>query len=150
MSWRAITEADLLQCISGAELETLRETLLADGQADPVASQITLTVNLVRGYIAAHSANSLGNDGTLPDALIGPAMDYVAVDVIKRIPGRRIDQARDDARKAAIALFEQVSAGKYAVEAPDSTAVPSESMSSPTPKITTPTNYFSREQQEGI
>jgi hypothetical protein len=150
MAWRSPTESDLLGSISSAELTAYRAAVVSESQGDPVTAKLSSAVNFVRGYIAAHSANSLGNDGTLPDALIGPAMDYVAVDVIKRIPGRRIDQARDDARKAAIALFEQVAAGKYAVEAPSSTAVPSESMSSPTPQITTPTNYFSREQQEGI
>jgi hypothetical protein len=149
MSWRAITEADLLQCISGAELETLRETLLADGQADPVASQITLTVNLVRGYIAACDRNTLGAAGTLPDGLVLPACQIIVVDLNTRAGGVLVDDSgqRAKAKDAALAMLSRdVATCKFAVEDPDSAVQPA----APRPAIDVPTRNWSAANQDGI
>ena len=145
MAWRAPTENDLLGSISNAELAAYRAAVVADAQGDPVTARLAIVAEFVRGYIASNRENVLGAAGTLPETLIGPAMDYLAVDVIKRIPGRKIDPARDDARKAAITLFEQVASGKYAVSDPDSGAVAASS-----PTINEPERKFDHDSQDGI
>lgn len=148
MAWRAPTENDLKGSISATEIAAYRVAAADDEQTDPVTKKLDAVVTLVRGYIAAHAANTLGAEGTLPDGLIGPAMDYVAVDVIKRLPGRNVGEERSGARKAAIRLFETVAAGKFAIEQP---IVESEEViGSISPASSAPTRYFKNTQQDGI
>lgn len=148
MSWRAPTEDDLLGSISNAELTAYRAAVISDDQTDPATKKLAATVVYVRGFIAANKINTLGTAGTLPDALIGPAMDYLAIDIIKRIPGRKVSEERSDARKAAIKLFEQVAANKFAIEEPETAGT--ESISSPSPVSSEPTRYFTNTQQDGV
>jgi hypothetical protein len=150
MSWRALTEADILQRLSGAELEALREAALADSQADPVAAQIAQTVDFVRGYIAANASNTLGPVDTLPERLILPAVDILCVDISTRAAGMLIDPdgQRAKAKQDAIRLVERVADGKYAVEAPETATT--ETASSSTPKYITPTSNFNAASQDGI
>jgi hypothetical protein len=119
MAWRNLIEADLLKKISGAEIEGFRSAALATGQADPIDDQIAQTVDMVRGYISA-GGNELGDADTLPERLIGPACDVIILDVMSRAAGIAIDP--EDVRSAnarrATKLFEQVAAGKYAIDDP--------------------------------
>lgn len=116
MSWRVPTEDDLLGAISSAELAAYRAAAISEDQTDPVTLVLSTVISLVRGYCAGNSGNVLGPAGTIPAELIGPAMDYLAVDVVKRLPGRDVSDDRDDARKAAIALFRDVAAGRFAIQ----------------------------------
>jgi len=151
MSWRPPTEADLLSgSISGAELSAYRAAALGESQADPVTAQLSTVTNFVRGYISANAENSLGNDGTLPEAVIPAAMDYIAVDIIKRLPGRKIDEARATARKEAIDLFNRIAAGTYKIEQPPTGADPSETMPSSSPSFVSKTRNYQRTNQDGI
>jgi len=117
MAWISITEADLLTAISGLELQAYRDAALADEQADPVAPTIAQVTDLVRGYVGGWKENVLGPNGTIPQKLLAPAVDII----VARIPGRvgkTPKQGRDDARKAAIAVLEQVASGKFDIEEP--------------------------------
>lgn len=118
MAWRTVTESDLLQKFSGDELEALRSAGLASGQADPIAGNIRQLVDFVRGYISTHPSNRLGPDGTLPERLILPAIDYLVVDVSSRVAGMLIDlnDTRKGAKADAVRLFERVSVGLFRVE----------------------------------
>jgi len=105
--WRALTENDLKTGLSGTELSRFRSAALADGQADPIQDVIDSVTDLVRGYIAANRENILGPDGTLPEKLVRPAVDYLVIEVQKRVAGVVIDpkSARKDARDAAVRSF---------------------------------------------
>lgn len=150
MAWRAITESDVLQRISGDELSALRASALADGQEDPVAEHIAQVTDLVRGYISACASNSLGPDGTLPERLIRAACDILVVDISTRSAGILIDlsETRKDARDAAVRLLEQVAACRYAIETPEEAGT--ETTMSPSPSMYRKHRHFRRRDQEGI
>ena len=119
MAWRAITEGDLLQKISGSELEALRAAALSSSQDDPVQTQIDLTTDMVRGHIAAAGIDlDPDNPAYLPERLIGPACDVIILDVMTRAAGTVIDpedQRRENAEQAR-KLFERVAEGKYSID----------------------------------
>lgn len=123
MAWRSVTESDLLQKLSSDELESLRSAGLAQGQADPVATQISWLVNFVRGYIRANTRNQLGAAGTLPESVILPAIDYLVVEIPSRVAGLLIDlnDTRKTSKDLAVQLFRDIAAGRFAVEDPDDT-----------------------------
>jgi phage gp36-like protein len=150
MSWRAITETDLLQRMNSDELTELRETGLASGQSDPVAEQIEQVINFVRGYISANPANTLGPDGTLPERLIRPACDILVIDVSSRSAGFLMDlsETRKTAKSDAIRLLEQVAAGNYAIESPDTEGT--DTRTPQTPLMYEKTRTYTRDDQEGI
>ena len=150
MAWRAITEADLLQRLSGDELEAFRAASLGSAQGDPVQGAIEQVTEQVRGYIAAHSANTLGPAGTLPARLIRAACDLLVIDVSTRAAGTLIDP--DGVRKrnadAATRLLEQVAGGDYAIEEPEEAGT--DSAAAPGPSTFTRDRTFDRASQDGI
>jgi hypothetical protein len=148
--WRALTESDLKTGLSGTELSRFRAAALADGQADPIQDVINSVTDYVRGYIAAHKENTLGPDGTLPEKLIRPAVNYLVIEVQTRVAGVVIDpkSARKDARDDAVRLFEQVAKGLFAIEVPEQ--ADDEQHGTPSPSISGRNKMFSKTQQDGI
>jgi hypothetical protein len=114
MSWRAPTESDLSGSISAAEIAAYRAAAVDSSQGDPVTAQLASVLDLVRGYCRAGSV-AMGPAGTIPETLIRPAMDYLAVDVVKRLP-RGVSEDRRRARESALAIFRDVAGGKMRVE----------------------------------
>lgn len=146
MSWLAITEAHLLQHISGAELEALRAAALADGQADPVQPSIDQVTAQVRGYVAACRANTLDSDtDAIPDRLLAAACAMVVAVIIGRIPGYELDEKKKSALDEARRLMRDVAACTFAIEDPTTG-----SESAPSPAITPRTRQFDRSSQDGI
>ena len=64
MAWAELTEAELLQHISGQELSAFRRANQRPGEVDPLAGQIQDVTALVRGYILQCPRYKLGPDGT--------------------------------------------------------------------------------------
>lgn len=121
MSWRALTEADVLTKLSSPELEAFRATAIADGQADPITAAIASVTDLVRGYVASNSKNTVDSEtDTIPDRLISAAVDILVVDIPARAAGLQIDSedARAKAKAQAIRLLEQVAADKFSITDP--------------------------------
>lgn len=138
--WRAPTEADLSGSISASEIEAYRTAAADDEQGDPITNLLLRGVDTVRGYLRANSKLQMGPKGTLPESLIAPCMDYVAFDVVKRVP-RGNTEDRRTARRDAVALFARVQAGTYDVESygseePQGNAVSSELASSSRRRVT--------------
>ena len=114
--WREPTERDLSASISAAEIEAYRSAAAdEDAHGDPITALLERGVNFVRGYLRANSAIAMGPAGTLPESLIAPCMDYVAFDVVKRVP-RANTEDRRTSRQDAVRLFERVQQGTYDVE----------------------------------
>ncbi|MDD3584190.1 MAG: DUF1320 family protein [Kiritimatiellae bacterium] len=115
--WRELTEQDVRDALSDREVESY--TRAAAGPSwDPaaVARVLAKTADLVRGYLLASPRRpAMGPGRTLPPALIGPAADYAAVSLIRRVPVE-IRKERLDARAEALKLFESVARGEIAVE----------------------------------
>src|ERR1700689_2753434 len=96
MAWIIPTENDLLTTLSETELATYRAAATATGQADPVAPTLAQVVDLVRGYVGAYKPNTGGLPGTIPQKLLAPRLDLVAV----RFP-QRVGLSRKEVRQAA-------------------------------------------------
>ena len=111
--WRKPTEDDIVATLSRAEVDAFRQ---ADWDADPVEMLLNRAASYVRGYLATNGNIRLSpNEHEIPEATISPAMDYVAVDILKRldIP---ISDDRKEARKEAVAYFDKIATGRLSVE----------------------------------
>jgi hypothetical protein len=147
MSWIIPAESDVLTVLSETELATYRAAALAAGQADPLAPTLAQVIDLVRGYVGACKPNTLGLPGTIPQKLLAPALDLVAV----RLP-QRVGVPPKDVRKAAAEqatrLFEQVASGDFNIEEPDTASA--ETTAAPKPTIEARHRQFTRRSEEGI
>ena len=114
--WRAPTDKDLSASISDTEIEAYREAAHdEDAHGDPITALLVRGVNFVRGFMRANTGIAMGPAGTLPESLIAPCMDYIAFDVVKRVP-RSNTEDRRAARREAVALFKLVRSGDFDVE----------------------------------
>jgi hypothetical protein len=147
MSWIIPTEADVLTVLSESELATYRSATTASGQADPVAPTLAQVVDLVRGYVGAYKPNTLGAPGTIPQKLLAPALDLVAMRVPQRV-GVTPKEVRQQAAARAVRLLEQVAAGVFNIEEPD--IATSESTSAPRPTIAARPARFTRREEDGV
>lgn len=120
MGWRAITDSDINTRLSASELASIRAQ--AARGTDPVADSVALVSERVRGHVAAHSANTLGPAGTVPERLIGAAVSLLVVELYSRTAGLLIDlsETRKKAAESADRLLMAVSRGEFAVERPES------------------------------
>ncbi len=147
MSWIIPQESDVLTVLSETELATYRAAATAGGQTDPVAPTLAQVVDLVRGYVGAYKPNSLGLPGTIPQKLLAPALDLVAL----RLP-QRVGVAPKDVRQAAatqaVKLLEQVAAGVFNIEEPDSYSL--ETTEAPSPSIVARRRHFTERSEEGV
>lgn len=112
--WRALTEGDLAAYLSRTEVDAYRRS--ADYTADAVASILAATGSLVRAHVRSGGVRvSPASAPAIPEALVPPAVDYAAFDLLKRfrIP---VTEDRREARRQAIDLFARVAARKLAVE----------------------------------
>src|SRR5271156_512205 len=107
MAWITPAEPDVLTVLSETELATYRAAALASGQADPLPPTLAQVVDLVRGYVGADRPTTLGVSGTIPQKLLAPALDLVAVRLPQRV-GVPPKDVRKSAADQAIRLLEQV------------------------------------------
>ena len=133
--------------LSETELATYRAAATATGQADPVAPTLAQITDLVRGYVGAYKPNTLGLPGTIPQKLLAPAIDLAAVRIPQRVgvPPKEVRQAAAD---RAVRLLEQVAAGTFNIEEPDSPTT--ETTAAPAPTINARCPRFTRQAEEGL
>ena len=112
--WREPIEDDLRLSVSEQELGAYAEAATGAPGEENTAGMLARGANFVRGYIRANAAVRMGPAGTIPDSLIAPLMDYLCVDVIKRLPVGVSDE-RKESRRQAISTFKDVADGKFAV-----------------------------------
>jgi hypothetical protein len=147
MSWIIPAESDVLTVLSETELATYRAAALATGQADPLAPTLAQVVDLVRGYVGAYKPNTLGLPGTIPQKLLAPALDLVAVRLPQRV-GVPPKDVRQMAASRAVRLLEQVAVGVFNIEEPDSPTL--ETTAAPRPSIEARHRHFTRHSEEGV
>lgn len=145
--WILPIENDVLTVLSETELSTYRAAATAAGQADPVAPTLAQVTDLVRGYVGAYRPNTLGPAGTIPQKLLAPALDLVAVRLPQRVgvPPREV---RKSAADAAVRLLERVANGDFNVEEPDTASL--EATAAPRPTICARPGRFTRNDEEGV
>src|SRR5271154_1146168 len=146
MSWISPTESDVLTVLSETELAAYRAAATASGQADPVAPTLAQVVDLVRGYVGAYKPNTLGPPGTIPQKLLAPALDLMAVRLPQRV-GVPPKDVRQMAASRAVRLLEQVAAGIFNIEEPDSPTL--ETTAAPSPSIVPHPRNYTRRSEEG-
>ena len=147
MAWIIPAESDVLTVLSETELATYRAAATASGQADPVAPTLAQVVDMVRGYVGAYKPNTLGLPGTIPQKLLATALDLVAVRIPKRV-GVAPKDVRQMAANRAVRLLEQVAAGTFNIEEPDSPTL--ETTEAPRPSIEARRPHFTRRSEEGV
>ena len=147
MAWITPAESDVLTVLSETELATYRAAATASGQADPLAPTLAQVVDMVRGYVGAYKPNTLGLPGTIPQKLLATALDLVAVRVPQRV-GVPPKDVRQMAASRAVRLLEQVAAGTFNIEEPDSPTL--ETTEAPRPSIEARRPHFTRRSEEGV
>ena len=111
MSWRPVTEADLVASLAQNEVDAYRTC--GDFEHDPVERQIAAVVAYVRGCIRTGGKARLSVDETLlPDSLVIPAMDYLRYNVLTR-KGSVVNESRTNAYEKAVSLFDEIRKGDY-------------------------------------
>jgi hypothetical protein len=147
MAWITPAESDVLTVLSETELATYRAAALASGQADPLTPTLAQVVDLVRGYVGAYGPNTLGLPGTIPQKLLAPALDLIAVRLPQRV-GVPPKDVRKTAADQAVRLLEQVAAGIFNIEEPDNSTT--ETTAAPRPTIEARHRHFTRHSEEGL
>ena len=129
--WRQINEDDLIATLSSDEIEAFKNDFSAG--SDPVGVLCRRAAAMVRDYLRTNGNIRMSDDDTLvPESLISPAMDYVAIDVLKRLAIEPTD-IRKEARKDAIAYFDKIASGRLTAESYG--AAPTESTGGPAIQI---------------
>ena len=147
MAWIIPAESDVLTVLSETELATYRAAATASGQADPLAPTLAQVVDMVRGYVGAYRPNTLGLPGTIPQKLLAPALDLVAVRIPQRV-GVSPKDVRLTSATQALRLLEQVAAGAFNIEEPEDAT--SETTAAPRPTIEARRRHFGHREEEGI
>lgn len=117
MAWIALTTDDILQRLASAEKTALGTAALGPAQLDTWATVIADVTREVRGYVATASANTLGAGSTIPDELKGAALALAVFYGSSRLP-IKINDVRQKAYDAAVALLQRVADGKFTIEQP--------------------------------
>lgn len=119
MTWIIIAEADVISKLSGPELAAMKTAALQAAQTDPLPEVIEQVTKEIRGYVAACSENVLGDGATIPDELLGFAINRIRYELATRLPvASLLTQARTDANNQAITALRDVAACKFKVIAP--------------------------------
>lgn len=113
MSWRTLTETDMLAALSATEVEAYQRS---DGYTDVLPRILNDTAELIRSYCRSHGNIRLSPQaGTIPASLVAPATDYAVFQLLKRMPVR-ILEARSAAKDDAIRIFRDIADGRITPE----------------------------------
>jgi|GEM_PF-1406398 len=119
MAWSTLTEAQIEDILSEAELGTLKDFLSAS-QTNPVPGTLSNAVHQVRGYIRANRQNRLGDGDTVPDTLVSATLVLARHQLLGRLPvGSLLTDARRREYEDAMSLLRDVASGRFGVERPD-------------------------------
>lgn len=150
MSWITLTADDVLRSLTGAERSAVRTAATAEGQADPLLEILGDVVREVRGYVAANTANTLGDGATIPDELKNAALSRARFESLTRLPVGRslLTEDRVKANEQAIQLLRDVARGAFRIAQP--VTATTEEIGAPKPSVGTRTRTYGRAQQDGL
>lgn len=150
MSWIIIAEADVISKLSGPELAAMKSAALQAAQTDPLPEVIEQVTKEIRGYVSGCAENVLGDGLTIPDELLGAAINRIRYELATRLPvATLLTDARTRANDQALTLLRDVAACKFKVIAP---ATPSaEQAAGPSVQLVSAnTRQASREKLRGL
>ena len=114
--WRKITEDDIQATLSQIECDAFRQSYFGEKYFDAIELLSKRAAAMVRGYLATNGNIRMSpNEYEIPEATISPAMDYLVIDILKRLD-IAANEDRRNARKDAIALFDKIAQGRVGVE----------------------------------
>ncbi|MBI5770829.1 MAG: DUF1320 family protein [Verrucomicrobia bacterium] len=151
MSWSTLTEAKFLQHCTGAETTAIKTAALATGQGEPLTDTLAKVVQEVRGYVAAYSANQLGDGATIPGELETAACAIARYRALNRLPIKSLlTETRIQEYKDALTLLRDVAAGKFALEQPATASDQVIASGSAAEVVTSTTRRATREKLAGL
>ena len=108
MSWRKLTEENLIAALSRREVEVYRR----DFEVETVPILIADVTAEVRDYVASNGNVRMDPDETkMPPSCVAKALDILVIRVLKRINVQPV-QVRIDAAKSAEEYFKEIAEGK--------------------------------------
>ena len=120
MSWITLTEAQVLTKLSAPELAALKTAATAPGQTDPLPEILAQVVREVRGHVAGCDRNTLGPADTIPDELLGAALNRVRYELATRLPvASLLTEARKESNRDALTLLQRVASCQFALVQPE-------------------------------
>lgn len=151
MAWVPITVGLLHQKSAGAEVDAARTAALNVGEPDPVPGIIAQVIREVRSYVLNCQKNKPGPDGTVPDELLGQAINRIRFEAATRIPGGALlDEDRRQANRDAWTALRDAGACKMSITPPDEVS-PEEVPSNSAVQIATKTKLRTgRRQTDGL
>jgi len=115
-NWITLTAEDLRDYLSSEELDALATEALGENQENPLPAILADVAKLVRGSVAAHSANVTDPaSGTIPPELKGAAAALALEAAYSRLPGLALSTDRVRLANAARSLLTHVAEGKVEV-----------------------------------
>lgn len=138
MPWTQLTATLVRELLSAPELSAIQTAALATGQADPLPGVCEQTAAEVRGYVAAHAANTLSDNVLeVPGNLTRATLALVRNRLASRLPvASLVTEQRRREYEDAIQLLRDVAAGRYAVDVPSNPSTNPEAPAAPRPRIT--------------
>lgn len=115
MSWKTITEENLVAALSRREVDAYRR----DFEVETVDLLITDVTAEVRDYIASNGNVRLDPDESkIPASCVAKALDILVIRVLKRINVQPV-QVRIDAAKSAEEYFQKIAEGRITPQSYD-------------------------------
>ena len=115
MSWKKLTEDNLVAALSRREVEAYRR----DFEVETVGLLIADVTAEVRDYVASNGNVRLDPDETrIPPSCVAKALDILVIRVLKRINLQPV-QVRIDAAKAAEDYFQKIAEGRITPQSYD-------------------------------
>lgn len=116
MAWRKPELRDIAAKLNQKELDLFRQHPDFESAADPVADLLELTAESVRGFCRTNRQLKMSPTlGTIPESLMGFAMDIAAYDVLTRI-NVKVNDDRKAKWEKALEWLEKVANGSYTPE----------------------------------
>lgn len=114
MAWRKPDRDDIVATLSRDEVEAFSQS--AEFTSDPIDRLCERAASLVRDHLRTGGYVTLSPEPyEIPESCISPAMDYLAVDILKRI-GLPVSDARKEARRDALQFFYRIDDGTFIPE----------------------------------
>lgn len=123
MAWNTLSIEDLQRKLAAAEYSAVTAASLPDGMTGTqvVEEEIANAIQEVRGYIAGHAANVLGEGATVPDELRDTTLVIIRYRTFTRLPGMKklLDELRVREYDEALRKLRDVAAGRFKVVSPE-------------------------------
>lgn len=135
MSWRLLSEDDIVTGLTGPETVAFKNAALRAGQSDPLAEIMAQVSHEVRAHIADCDRNQLAAGLTLPERCILHAVALVRYRMMTRI-GISVNDEREVEYRDARRFLERVSECRVRMESPPAGERSEEGGGAPTIEVT--------------